>query len=82
MTGKSAFIVAAFERGWRTLLREERVTAQNIDKIAGALLIGILEAVDAGEQNEIVLMARGVHRARRHDKRSRTSRSYELRRLH
>ena len=62
-------IVTAFSRGWRALLREERVTANNIEKIATDLLIGVLDAAETGEKNEIVLVARGTNYARQRDKR-------------
>jgi hypothetical protein len=56
-------VEGAFQRGWRTLLREERVTARNIETISASLLKGILLAVQAGEQNEIVIMAAGLQAA-------------------
>jgi hypothetical protein len=65
---EKTIILTAFSRGWRALLREKRVTARNIETIASDLLIGILEAADAGEKNEIVLVARGTNYARQRDK--------------
>ena len=56
----------AFGRAWRTLLREERVTAANIDIISLSLLQGILDAVATGERNELVLMAAGLRCTRDH----------------
>jgi hypothetical protein len=53
-------VTAAFNRGWRQLLKEERVTAKNIDTIAGALLAGIFRAAQNGQLNEIVLLAEGM----------------------
>jgi hypothetical protein len=60
-------IVAAFQRGWRTLLREERVTCHNIEKIAASLLCGIFDAAQGGEQDEIALMTRSLENARGQD---------------
>ena len=68
MTLENAIILMAFSRGWRALLREQRVTARNIETLASDLLMGILEAAEAGEKNEIVLVARGTNYARRRDK--------------
>ena len=63
MTLENAIILMAFSRGWRALLREQRVTARNIETLASDLLMGILEAADEGEKNEIVLVARGIRTA-------------------
>ena len=52
-------VTTAFNRGWRQLLKEERVTAKNIDTIAGALS-GIFRAAQNGQRSEIVLLAEGL----------------------
>jgi hypothetical protein len=49
---EKAIILTAFSRGWRALLREQRVTARNIETLASDLLMGILEAADAGEKTK------------------------------
>ena len=57
-------IHGAFQRGWRLLLRQERVTADNIEAISASLLEGILVCVQSGEQNEIIVMAAGLQNTR------------------
>lgn len=59
-SNQSILIGSAFQRGWRTLLREERVTAKNIEDIAGKLLRGILAAVVEGEKNELSVVAQAL----------------------
>ena len=55
-----AAVIAAFNRGWRRLLKEELVTASNIETIAPALLEAIMSAAMKGQRGEFVLTAIGL----------------------
>ena len=55
-----ASVIAAFNRGWRRLLKEELVTASNIETIAAALLEAIMSAAMKGQRSEFVLTAIGL----------------------
>ena len=72
---ETSLICAAFQRGWRILLREERITSENSEAITAAFLKGILEAVERGERNELVLMAAGLQET--HEEKLPVRRSYE-----
>ena len=48
-------MTAAFRRAWKTLLVEERITAQNIEFIPTILMEAIVDAAHAGERDELLL---------------------------
>jgi hypothetical protein len=55
-------MTAAFQRAWRTLLEEERITAKNIERIPTMLLVAIVDAAQTGEQDELLLAQAAVHK--------------------
>ena len=59
---------AAFRRAWRTLLVEERITAQNIEVIPTMLMDAIVDAAHAGERDELRLAAAALNRMANHER--------------
>jgi hypothetical protein len=59
---------AAFRRAWKTLLAEERITAQNIEVIPTLLMDAIVDAAHAGERDELHLAAAALGRMASHDR--------------
>ena len=55
-------MTAAFQRAWRTLLKEQRVTSKNIERIPKLLMAAIVDAAHKGERNELRLSEAAVHR--------------------
>jgi len=61
-------MTAAFRRAWKTLLVEERITAQNIEFIPTTLMEAIVDAVQAGERDEQLLAAAALGRMANHER--------------
>ena len=59
---------AAFRRAWKTLLVEERITAQNIEFIPTMLMEAIVDAAHAGERDEQLLAAASLGRMANHER--------------
>ena len=55
-------MTAAFRRAWKTLLVDERITAQNIESIPTMLMEAIVDAAQAGERDEQLLAAAALGR--------------------
>lgn len=52
----------AFQRAWKALLKEERITAQNIERAPTLLMEAIVDAAYGGERNERNLAVAAVAR--------------------
>jgi len=61
-------ITAAFRRAWKTLLVEERITAQNIEFIPTILMEAIVDAAHAGERDELLLASAALGRMANHER--------------
>ena len=61
-------ITAAFQRAWKTLLVEERITAQNIEFIPTLLMEAIVDAAHAGERDERRLASAALVRMSNHER--------------
>ena len=61
-------MTAAFRRAWKTLLVEERITAQNIEFIPTMLMEAIVDAAHAGERDEQLLAAAALVRMASHER--------------
>ena len=55
-------MTAAFERAWKALLLDERITAQNIENIPTMLMEAIVDAAHTGEHDELRLAAAALGR--------------------
>ena len=55
-------MTAAFRRAWKTLLVEERITAQNIEFIPTILMEAIVDAAHADERDELLLASAALGR--------------------
>ena len=61
-------MTAAFRRAWKTLLVEERITAQNIELIPTMLMEAIVDAAHAGERDEHLLAVAALGRMANHER--------------
>jgi len=61
-------MTAAFQRAWKTLLEEERITAQNIEFIPTLLMEAIVDAAHAGERDELLLASAALVRMSNHER--------------
>ena len=61
-------MTAAFRRAWKTLLVEERITAQNIELIPTMLMEAIVDAAHAGERDEQLLASAALGRISNHER--------------
>jgi hypothetical protein len=61
-------MAAAFQRAWKTLLVDERVTAENIEFIPTLLMEAIVDAAHAGERDELLLAAAALGRMANHER--------------
>ena len=61
-------MTAAFRRAWKTLLEEERITAQNIESIPTMLMEAIVDAAHAGERDEQLLASAALGRMANHER--------------
>lgn len=52
----------AFQAAWRSLLKDERITAQNIERAPTMLMEAIVDAAHAGERSELNLAAAAIAR--------------------
>lgn len=55
-------MTTAFQRAWLTLLKEERVTAENIARAPTLLMEAIVDAAHSGERDELSLARAALHR--------------------
>jgi hypothetical protein len=55
-------MTAAFQRAWKALLVEERITARNIEFIPAMLMAAIVDAAHTGERDELLLAAAALGR--------------------
>ena len=60
-------MTAAFQRAWRTLLKQQRVTSKNIERIPKLLMAAIVDAAHKGERDELRLAEAAVHRIAVHE---------------
>src|SRR5947208_14147098 len=61
-------MTAAFRRAWKTLLVEERITAQNIEFIPTILMEAIVDATHASERDELLLASAALVRMANHER--------------
>ena len=61
-------MTAAFRRAWKTLLVDERITAQNIESIPTMLMEAIVDAAQDGERDEQLLAAAALGRMANHER--------------
>jgi len=61
-------MTAAFRRAWKTLLVEERITAQNIEFTPTLLMEAIVDAAHAGERDELLLASAALVRMANHER--------------
>ena len=59
---------AAFRRAWKTLLAQERITAQNIEVIPTLLMDAIVDAAHGGECDELSLAAAALGSMASHER--------------
>jgi len=55
-------LTRAFQAAWKALLKDERVTAQNIERAPTMLMEAIVEAAHTGERDELNLTAAAIAR--------------------
>jgi hypothetical protein len=56
------FMTGAFQRAWKTLLKERRVTVGNIEQVPTMLLAAIVDAARNGERDETLLAQAAIHK--------------------
>ena len=61
-------MAAAFQRAWKTLLVDERITAENIEFVPTLLMEAIVDAAHAGERDELLLTAAALSRMANHER--------------
>jgi hypothetical protein len=55
-------LTRAFRRAWKALLRQERVSAQNVERVPIVLMEAIVEGIQTGERKERSLAAAAMAR--------------------
>ena len=61
-------MTAAFQRAWKALLVDERITAKNIEFIPTILMEAIVEAAHTGERDELLLTATALARMAKYER--------------
>jgi hypothetical protein len=61
-------MTTAFQRAWKALLVDERITAENIEFVPTLLMEAIVDAAYAGERDELLLAAAALGRMANHER--------------
>jgi hypothetical protein len=61
-------LMRAFRRAWKALLKQERVSAQNVERLPVVLMEAIIQGIQSGERQARNLAAAAMARTTRYER--------------